>query len=255
MTSNHQAQGSPRTLGSVLAALRKHKGWTLKEMSARSGIPFSTLAKVEHDRLTLTYDKLLSLSERLKINMSELFSISNDGSEAAVTARRSIGKLDGAVHVVTANYDYYYLCSELRRKRMIPVLTRIRAKSLKEFGELVRHSGEEYIFVIAGEIEVHTDFYDPIVLGVGQSIYLDSNMGHAYVATSSCDEATVLGVCSSAEEGLMESLIGIHGKRNKGSSELPAPNRHVGVSGRKQDRHAKNAGAPRKRARLKSSPI
>ena len=28
----------------------------------------------------------------------------------------------------TKNYDYYYLCPERRRKRMIPLVTRIRAR-------------------------------------------------------------------------------------------------------------------------------
>jgi hypothetical protein len=37
-------------------------------------------------------------------------------------------------------------------------------------------------------------------------------MGHAYVAGEGCDEATVLGICSSAEEeDLMESLMELHG--------------------------------------------
>ena len=53
------------TLGSLLRGLRTRNNWTLKEMSERSGIPLSTLSKVEHDRLTLTYDKLLQLSQRL----------------------------------------------------------------------------------------------------------------------------------------------------------------------------------------------
>ena len=48
----------PPTLGAVLRGIRARNGWTLKEMSAKSGIPVSTLSKVEHDRLTLTYDKL-----------------------------------------------------------------------------------------------------------------------------------------------------------------------------------------------------
>ncbi len=185
--------------------------WTLKEMSKRTGIPLSTLAKVEHDRLTLTYDKLQQLSERLKIRMSDLFAEAGDGPEQSVTARRSIGRLDRAIRVNTRNYDYYYLCAELRRKRMIPVLTRIRAKSVGEFGELVHHSGEEYIYVLEGRVEIHTEFYDPIVLEAGESIYIDSNMGHAYVAAEGCNEASVLGVCSSAEEGLMESLMELHG--------------------------------------------
>lgn len=200
------------TLGRQLRALRQRNDWTLKEMSKRTGIPLSTLAKVEHDRLTLTYDKLQQLSERLKIRMSDLFAEPGDDvAESPVTARRSIGRLDRAIRVNTKNYDYYYLCAELRRKRMIPLLTRIRAKSVAEFGELVHHAGEEYIYVLEGRVEIHTEFYDPLILNTGESIYLDSNMGHAYVAAEGCEEATVLGICSAAEEGLMESLLELHG--------------------------------------------
>jgi hypothetical protein len=35
-------------------------------------------------------------------------------------------------------------------------------------------------------------------------------MGHAYVAAEGCTEATVLGVCSSADDGLMQSLMSLH---------------------------------------------
>jgi mannose-6-phosphate isomerase-like protein (cupin superfamily) len=147
--------------------------------------------------------------------MSELFAEDDNVAEPAVTARRSIGKIEDAVRVTTPNYDYFYLCPELRRKRMIPVLTRVRAKTIEEFGALVHHPGEEYIHVLEGRVVVHTEFYDPIVLEAGESVYIDSNMGHAYVAGDGCDEAVLLGVCSSADEQLMESLLHIHDENGK----------------------------------------
>lgn len=198
------------TIGSLLRNLRTRNNWTLKEMSQRCGIPLSTLSKVEHDRLSLTYDKLLLISQRLNLRMSELFAEEASTPEPAVTARRSIGRIDDAVRVTTPNYDYFYLCPELRRKRMIPVLTRVRAKSIEEFGALVRHPGEEYIHVIEGRAEVHTEFYDPIVLEAGEAVYIDSNMGHAYIAAEGCEEVLLLGVCSSADEQMMESMMHMH---------------------------------------------
>jgi transcriptional regulator with XRE-family HTH domain len=204
------ASVSSPTLGQIIRELRARKGWTLKEMSEQSGIPVSTLSKVENGRLTLTYDKLQQMSQRLKIRMSDLFAEADPQVES-ITARRSIGRIDDSVRVNTPNYDYFYLCPELRRKRMIPIVTRISAKSLDQFGELVRHSGEEYIHVLEGSIVVHTEFYDPVALRAGEGIYIDSNMGHAYVAGEDCEEAVVLGVCSSSDEGLMNSLMNIHG--------------------------------------------
>ena len=199
------------TLGTLLRGLRTRQGWTLKEMSEHTEIPLSTLSKIEHDRLTLTYDKLQHLSQRLNLRMSELFSEpESDSAPKPVTARRSLGSLDKALRVQTDNYDYYYLCTELRRKRMIPILTKERAKTTAEFGELVRHPGEEYVHVIEGRIQVHTEFYDPVVLETGQGIYIDSQMGHAYIVDTGCEEAVLLAVCASADEDLMESLITLH---------------------------------------------
>lgn len=195
--------------------MRSREGWTLKQMSEKTGIPVSTLSKVEHDRLTLTYDKLYQLSRRLGVRMSELFAEVDEDTPQQVTARRSMGDLDRAVRVETPNYDYYYLCTELRRKRMIPVLARVRAKSLDEFGEMVRHAGEEFFFVVRGRIVVHTEFYDPVTLDVGQSMYIDSNMGHAYLVGEGCDEAEIIGVMSSADEELMHSLMTIHQERSR----------------------------------------
>ncbi len=200
------------TLGSVLRRIRAGKGWTLKEMSAKSGIPVSTLSKVEHDRLTLTYDKLQQLSRRLNLRMSDLFAEEPDRPERQAMGRRSLGSLERAFRVETPNYDYHYLNPDLRRKRMIPILTRIRARSTEEFGELVRHQGEELIYVLEGKIIVHTEFYDSVTLAPGESIYIDSTMGHAYLVAPGYDEALVLGVCSSADEGLMDSLMSLHGE-------------------------------------------
>ena len=218
-------KSQPPTIGRLLRGLRAHRGWTLKQMSAHSGIPLSTLSKVEHDRLTLTYDKLQLLSQRLNMTMSELFAEPDNSTEPAVTARRSMGRVEDAVRVKTPNYEYYFLCPELRRKRMIPVLARLRAKSLGEFGNLVRHSGEEYSYVLEGRVVLHTEFYDPMTLEVGESVYIDSNMGHAYLAGEGCREAVVLCLCSSSEESLMESLLNLHGRNDSRGAESVSKSR------------------------------
>ncbi|MBV5259169.1 helix-turn-helix domain-containing protein [Synechococcus moorigangaii CMS01] len=214
---NNSAADTHTTLGQVVRAIRQRNGWTLKEMSERSGIPLSTLSKIEHDRLTLTYDKLLQLSQRLNIPLSDLFSVPAQESAPAtagpVTGRRAKGTLDTGMRVETDNYDYFYLCTELRKKSMIPIFTKVRARSVEEFGELIRHGGEEFIFVLEGRVEVHTEFYDPVVLEKWESFYLDSSMGHAYLVGEGCDEALIVGVCGGDERIDVESLVHIGEKR------------------------------------------
>ena len=109
------------TLGRILKDLRSHRGWTLKEMSARSGIPVSTLSKVEHDRLTLTYDKLLQLSQKLNIRISELFA----EFERTPHAAGSLGQVHRARH-----HDGTPLAVKIRRPNIVREIERDLADPL-----------------------------------------------------------------------------------------------------------------------------
>jgi transcriptional regulator with XRE-family HTH domain len=202
--------GENRTLGNLIHILRQQRGWTLRQMSERVGIPLSTLAKVEADKLSLSYDKLQQFTSRLGLSLAEFLGQAEPSSAksvpALVTARRSLTGPANSVFVSTPNYDCQYLCADLRQKRMVPLLTRVRARDINEFGKLVFHQGEEFIYVIEGTIEVHLQFYASVVLTAGHGIYLDSTMGHAYLAKD-CESALVLAVCSSADEDLASELI------------------------------------------------
>lgn len=193
------------TLGSLMRDLRNRHGLTLKQMSTITGIPFSTLAKVEHDRLTLTFDKLQMVSERLNIRMADLFAEPDTAAPAIANSRRSIATMTNALSVATANYDYHYLSPELRQKDMIPIVSRVKARSFAEFGDLVRHDGQEFLYVLSGRIVVYTEYYGPATLAAGESIYIDSRMGHAYVLSEGCDEALALCVCSTTQEELLDN--------------------------------------------------
>jgi transcriptional regulator with XRE-family HTH domain len=195
----------PPTLGILIRGLRTQNGWTLQQMSDKTGIPRSTLAKVEHGRLTLGYDKLMQISKRLNVRMSELFSSGDEPAGRAMT-RRSVGTTDSAIRVETPNYEYFFLCPDLRKKRMIPIFGYIRAKTVEEFGELIRHPGEEFIYVLTGRVAVHTEFYEPVILEPGQCAYIDSSMGHAYILGPGCEEASLLAGCTSPDDELIGLL-------------------------------------------------
>ena len=205
------------TLGSLIRGLRRQKSWTLRQMSDKVGIPLSTLAKVEQDKLSLTYDKLQQFTSRLGLTMAEFLAQADPPAVDApqvVTARRSLTRDNNSIQISTPNYDYEYLCADLREKRMVPILTRIRAHDIAEFGEPVRHQGEEFVFVLEGTVEVHLQFYTSVVLKAGEGIYLDSTMGHAYVAKD-CESALVLGVCSGEDRNLAGELISLAEKAEK----------------------------------------
>lgn len=196
------------SLGTIIKRLRQDRGWTLSDMSATVGIPLSTLSKIENDKLTLSYDKLQQFARSLDIPLAALFAEPEArGAAPLVTGRRSIATHDRAIKVTTPNYEYAYFCGELRHRRMIPIYTRVTARTLAEFGDLVHHSGEEFAYVIEGAAELHTEFYEPVVLHKGEGVYIDSTMGHAYLVPPGYDEAVMLVVCASGDDHLQDELI------------------------------------------------
>lgn len=194
------------SLGSIVKRIRKERQWTLAEMSEACGIPLSTLSKIENDKLTLTYDKLQKFSTSLAIPLGELFADPRR-RDSIVTARRSLATLANAIRVVTPNYVYNYLCSDLRKRRMIPIHVEITAKTLADFGDLVQHGGEEFAFVLDGAVVFHSEFYAPVTLNKGEGVYIDSNMRHGYVVAEGHDRAAILSVCTSDDENLAQQLI------------------------------------------------
>ncbi len=87
----------------------------------------------------------------------------------------------------TPKYDMYALCSDLRRKRMTPLIERVKADDPSKIDGMIAHSGEEFFYVLSGSIEVHTEHYSPVRLDEGDSAYLDSSMAHTLVAVGGGD--------------------------------------------------------------------
>lgn len=187
--------------GAVVKEERLRRGWTLADASERTGLPISTLSKVENDKISLSYDKLVRLSQGLEIDISRLFGGSDGPPQKPVIGRRSVTRRHEGRSIDTPAYGHRYLAADLLSKSFIPVVAEIKIRSLEEFGELVTHPGEEFAYVLEGAVDLYTALYAPVRLNVGDSIYFDSGMGHAYIAVSE-GACRVLSICTGAEAQL-----------------------------------------------------
>ncbi len=68
-------------LGECLKAARQARKLTLKQVAERTGLSLSTLSKVENHQMSLTYDKLLQLTNGLGIAIAELFHSAADSPD------------------------------------------------------------------------------------------------------------------------------------------------------------------------------
>lgn len=211
--------------GESLRAIRLRRGWTLAEVSDRTGLPVSTLSKIENGKMSLTYDKLSRISAGLEIDIAQLFS-REVATPVATGGRRSITRAGEGRAIETEHYGHLYPAADLLNKRFVPIVAEIRARSLQEFGDFIRHPGEEYAYVIEGAIELHTELYAPTRLETGDSIYFDSSMGHAYIAAAP-GRCRVLSICSATDLQL-EAAPGI--TPQPPAKKTPAGRRRAGKS-------------------------
>lgn len=177
--------------GQHLRKLRQERGLTLTECSQLTGLAISTLSKAERGLMALTYDRLSQIATGLQIDLNALFRPEGEtflpGSIAV--ARRGEFQLQE-----TPNYSYEILFSEIWGKAMTPMTGLVRARSRMDFKELIRHEGQEFVFVISGQLTLHCEGRDPFTLATGESAYFDSGMGHVYTSAGDQD-ARILVVC------------------------------------------------------------
>lgn len=98
---------------------------------------------------------------------------------------------------------------------IVEVHARTMDEFFAEFGDFIRHPGEEFAYILEGEVEFCTELYAPMRLRAGDTLYFDSEMGHAYLKAS---DAPCRVIAASAPRGsadsMMETFVSASGRRD-----------------------------------------
>ena len=191
--------------GSALKKIRQELGLTLSLVSERSGIPVSTLSKVENGKSPITLDRLASIGVALGVHMTDIMGFQKSADSSGTPGRRSITQR-GQESVLTSPYgEYGYHAHDLLEKKFIPIVATIKAKSLADFGDYHRHDGDEFVYVLEGELLLYTDIYSPVHLHEHESIFFDSRIGHAYIAKGS-SPCKIMIICATDGQPLTKTM-------------------------------------------------
>jgi len=180
-------------VGSRVREARKARGLTLQDLSTRSGLSVSQLSKLETGKARLTVDTALVIAGVLQAPVAALLSV----PKSSPRARRSITRAGSGIIHQGDGMRFEVLCSDFRDKANVFWRVTLSAQSFEENGGWRSHSGEEFVHVLGGTLELHTIDYDPVILGTGDSILFDGEMEHAYVALG--DEPVVMLMSNSVQ--------------------------------------------------------
>ena len=140
-----------------------------------------------------TFDAMLKIARGFDLDVSHLL-VSPD--RVLGTGRRSITRANEGSGYESDNYQQTLLAADFANKSFVPFKLVVTARTMEDFTDWDRHESEDFLYVLSGAINLYTEFYEPLRLEGGDSIYYDGRMGHACTSVSEQD-AEVLWVTSS----------------------------------------------------------
>jgi transcriptional regulator with XRE-family HTH domain len=190
----------PNQIGTRLKEIRRTLSQTLAEVSKSTGVSISNLSKIENSQISPSFDIMKRICDGLGVAIEDFV---RPGVKSVVSGRKTTTRRNEGDLFASDQYDYRAHSSELSRKAMVPLEILVRARAVEEFDHWSQHRGEEFVYVLSGAIEVHTEHYAPFRLDRGESAYFDSSMRHVYISTSR-ENARVLSV--SHDPGIPEDI-------------------------------------------------
>jgi transcriptional regulator with XRE-family HTH domain len=167
--------------GAAIRKLRLARGWSLATLSEESGVPISTLSRVELGQNALNYDKLVRLCRALEVDLEGLMAREAEGT-AAPSGRRSVIRANEGAAVRIGPAVGRAAAADLLSKSFSPTILEVTAESLAAHGPPVVQPGEAYALVLSGAVEFHGHLYAPLALSAGDAVYFDAASGYVLLA-------------------------------------------------------------------------
>lgn len=166
-------------IGARLKGFRTALGLSLAKLAEMTGISNATLSRVENGQVLVSAHNLYALSQALGVDITAFYADAPSPLRAGI---RSVSRKGEGQEVTTDRFLSRVFASDLANKKMHPAVNTITAFSLAEAGGLASHAGEEFIYVLKGQLVLHSEHYAPLLLAAGDTLYFDAAMPHAYVA-------------------------------------------------------------------------
>lgn len=184
-TDSQAATGIGETLGERLRGLRRDKGFSIAGLASRSGVPASTISKIENGRLNPSLVHAINLASALDANLGFLVDRSRTphARYSVVRARQRLRRRFPEIDMALADLNVGFVPGllEARLGEIEP-----GAHSGRDF---MSHPGEEFVHVLEGAVTFDMDGV-PIELATGDSLHFKCDTPHRW--TNGPDRTAVL---------------------------------------------------------------
>ena len=188
-------------IGEITKSLRLKKNMSIEDVSRASGLSESIISGIEDHSVSPPLGNIISLAKVFQVTVGEFFGDSADSPFCIVRSddRKSVSRFS-STGGISGGYGYESLGHQKQNRQMEPFLVTLSPGKSAQV-EPNQHVGEEFIFVLEGQVNVsladHTDILNP-----GDSIYYDSNLPHVLSCQGDAP-ATIVAVIYAKKEMLI----------------------------------------------------
>jgi len=167
-------------VGFKIKSLRESKGLSVEEIAERSGLSVDQINNIENGQNLPSLGPLIKIARALGVRLGT-FMDDNDALGPVVTRaeereqNRRISFSNDAVDA-RKHMEYHPLAQQKAGRHMEPFIIDINPEDAPNF-QLSAHEGEEFIYVMDGEVEIVYG-KDTYLLKEGDSIFYDSIVKH-----------------------------------------------------------------------------
>jgi len=199
--ANKRITDSAYFVGQRLSKLRSEYGWTLKAVANLTGISVGTLSKLENGKTQLNFSSVNKLASGLGLRVTDL-----TNPAQTVSGQRTFTPAMSGVVFRTEDIDYEVLCSEISNSQQGYLRGVVKARKFNPNLPWHKHQGQEFIHVLRGTLELHTEHYAPLILKTGDSTLFDSSMGHHYVSKGRTNAEILITMSLEGYENITDKL-------------------------------------------------
>lgn len=188
-------------IGRRLKELRKKNDWRLSDVAKKTGISVGTLSKLENGKTELNFTSVNKLAAGLGVRVTELTS-----PRDTVSGQRTLTRSSSGVSFETPDIQYELLCNDMSNARQGYLRGTVISTTFDPTLPWHRHDGQEFLFVLAGCLVLHSELYDPVELNAGDSFLFDSSMGHHYVSKGEEPAQILIAMSLDGYENVFDTL-------------------------------------------------
>lgn len=165
-------------VGAKIKGLRESKNLSIEEIAERSDLPVAQINSIENDQFLPSLGPLIKVARALGVRLGTFLDDNDELGPVVCRAEETTGSIGFSNDTVDVrkNMEYHALARQKAGRHMEPFVIDIQPSEVQEF-KLSAHEGEEFIYVMSGEVEIEYGRQN-YLLKAGDSIYYDSIVKH-----------------------------------------------------------------------------